>query len=135
MYNKFWDILGRHYSTHQLTDLLFNAGINPISGFDKVIPRYFMFQSGLDDPIIIPKNITGIARFAFSRSKLEEIKLPDTLTDVDTNCFSGLTYPLTINYDGTLRSFHKLFHDFPIYFHGTKFTANCKDGIIEKDLR
>ena len=115
----------------ELTDILLAADIDPITHFDRYLPRFY--ASGLPiREIEIPGNIYHIADFAFYGCadlekvdialeveivgeeafadcyNLKEVNLPSSITYLRTGCFSECPNLKNVYYNGTVEQFDKV---------------------------
>ena len=131
-FDALYDMLSDDIGTkNELTDILLAADINPITYFDRYLPRFY--ASGLPiKEIEIPRNIYQICDFAFYGCaelekvdielgvetigeeafsdcyKLKEINLPSSIVYLQWGCFADCPNLKNIYYNGTIEQFSKV---------------------------
>ena len=135
-----------------MTDLLLAADIDPITHFNRHLPRFY--ASGLYvKEIKIPRNIYQICDFAFyGCSELEkvdiemgvetigeeafadcynlkEVNLPSSIIYLQAGCFSECPNLKNVHYDGTIEQFAKVSLPVGLINKGSGFDSIiCTDG-------
>ena len=116
---------------NELTDLLLAADIDPITHFDRYLPRFYATGLHMKE-IKIPRNIYQICDFAFYGCNelekvdielgvetigeeafadcysLKEVNLPSSITYLQIGCFSECPSLKNVYYDGTIEQFSKV---------------------------
>lgn len=116
---------------NELTDILLSADIDPITYFDRYLPRFYATGLSIKE-IEIPRNVYQIGDFAFYSCaelekvdielgvetigeeafadcySLEEINLPSSITYLQAGCFADCPYLKNVYYHGTIEQFDKV---------------------------
>lgn len=108
LYKKFDNITDYTSDTHYLTDILIEAGINPLEYMDAVPPGY-LYKTDLNlRAIDIPDNIKYIYVYAFEDARLRKVTLPKTIIKMSKSAFFGNPLLTEINVRGTQADVDKI---------------------------
>lgn len=75
----------------ELTDILYQAGINPMAYFTQDVPHDYMYKSQTAMDINLPTHITRIASDAFRYSKVQNVSMKDVVTVIGSHAFADST--------------------------------------------
>lgn len=104
-----------------LTEILYQAGINPLEYMTKV-PEYYAAGSGIIEEVSIPENITVIGSHAFEECiNLRNVYISKSVTEIKYDAFARIN-DCVFTYNGTKEEFLK------IDFYHTSFP---KDSLIK----
>ena len=94
-----------NYLISEVSQILINSGINPLDYLNGV-PENFLFDADVTS-IKIPSNITEISMHSFAYSKVESIKIPNSVIYMGINVFQDCKELKSITFSNALKAIPK----------------------------
>ena len=91
-----------------LTDILMQAGINPLLGMTE-IPMGFLYEQEGIKSFSIPQGITKVDMSAFERTDLESITIPDSVKVISTGAFRSCAGLKTVKLPAGVELYESVF--------------------------
>lgn len=108
LYRKFDDITTYTSDTHYLTDILIEAGIDPLE-YMSAVPVGYLYRTDLDlKEINVPDTIKYIYKQAFKDAKLRKVTIPKTIIRIGGSAFIDNPLLTEINVKGTQADVDKI---------------------------
>lgn len=91
-FDKVYDTASKKLSeeTYRLTQILIDAGYNPLPEFEDTIPSFYMMDyKKAPSSISIPEGIKTIGQFAFAYTNVGNVEFPTSLELLGLRCFQA----------------------------------------------
>lgn len=131
LYKK-WISIYASFETYMLTQLLLNAGINPLD-YMTTVPKK-MYHTIPIKTVYIPSRITSIGYEAFEGcDSLTSITISDSVTSIGFNAFGYCSSLTSINYNGTTYQWENIKKSRYWKIHSCIKMIKCIDGELSVD--
>lgn len=107
LYNSTKEHKYEQWYVGELTDMLYAIDIHPLN-YLKEVPEGFLNGSTQIKKLHIPSNITEIGWYAFYRSALKSVSIPESIKKIDGGVFYNCDDLEEIEYYGTMEQFKQI---------------------------